>query len=240
MLGRTDSRPRTLLAPRGPPRLRGGLRGAPGLLAAGPPRLARGAGPRPGRGADRDRRDPRHDLRPQRDGHPGDDDPPRPAGGLSGVARRRDARGAGTQRAEIAATLAGILGLAATPPPSSARAARLRQGLRRPRPRPHDRPVERRSAPRSTAAPSPQVRLEPEAVRVYPLEGGAPKTTIAAHLLGFANREGDGQYGVEGRWQDALAGAPRVVARRARRVGTAEPGTSRRRWRRAAPASTSR
>ncbi|MFH0751179.1 MAG: penicillin-binding protein 2 [Chloroflexota bacterium] len=56
-----------------------------------------------------------------------------------------------------------------------------------------------------------QVRLEAEAVRVYPLEGGAPKTTIAAHLLGFANREGDGQYGVEGRWQDALAGAPRVV-----------------------------
>ena len=57
----------------------------------------------------------------------------------------------------------------------------------------------------------PQVRLEAEAVRVYPLEGGAPKTTIAAHVLGFANREGDGQYGVEGRWQDALAGAPRVV-----------------------------
>jgi cell division protein FtsI (penicillin-binding protein 3) len=55
------------------------------------------------------------------------------------------------------------------------------------------------------------VRLEPEPVRIYPLEGGAPKTTLAAHLLGFVNREGDGQYGVEGHWQEALAGAPRVV-----------------------------
>jgi cell division protein FtsI/penicillin-binding protein 2 len=56
-----------------------------------------------------------------------------------------------------------------------------------------------------------QVRLEPEAVRVYPLEGGAPKTTLAAQLLGFVNREGSGQYGVEAHWQEALAGSPRVV-----------------------------
>jgi cell division protein FtsI/penicillin-binding protein 2 len=56
-----------------------------------------------------------------------------------------------------------------------------------------------------------QVRLEPETVRVYPLEGGAPETSLAAHLLGFVNREGDGQYGIEGRWQAELAGAPRVL-----------------------------
>jgi cell division protein FtsI/penicillin-binding protein 2 len=56
-----------------------------------------------------------------------------------------------------------------------------------------------------------QVRLEPEAVRVYPLEGGAPGTTLAAQLLGFVNRDGAGQYGVESYWQDALAGAPRTV-----------------------------
>ncbi len=56
-----------------------------------------------------------------------------------------------------------------------------------------------------------QVRLEPEVVRVYPLEGGAPETSLASHLLGFVNREGEGQYGVEGRWQAELAGAPRVL-----------------------------
>ncbi len=56
-----------------------------------------------------------------------------------------------------------------------------------------------------------QVRLEPEPVRVYPLEGGAPDTTLAAHILGFVNRDGGGQYGVEGRWQEALAGSPRVM-----------------------------
>ncbi len=56
-----------------------------------------------------------------------------------------------------------------------------------------------------------QVRLEPEAVRVYPLDGGAPKTTLAAHLLGFVNRDGKGQYGIEGRWQEALGGSPQVL-----------------------------
>ena len=85
-----------------------------------------------------------------------------------------------------------------------------------------------------------QVRLEPEAVRVYPLDGGAPKTTIAAHLLGFANREGDGQYGVEGRWQDDARRRAAHRPRRARRLGAPEPGAGRRRWRRAAPGSTSR
>jgi cell division protein FtsI (penicillin-binding protein 3) len=115
-----------------------------------------------------------------------------------------------THRAEIAATLAGILGLDG----DAAAELRLRidsgkayvvlaRGLT----------TGQSSAVRVGLETGllTQVRLEPEAVRVYPLEGGAPKTTIAAHLLGFTNREGDGQYGVEGRWQDALAGAPRVV-----------------------------
>ena len=70
-----------------------------------------------------------------------------------------------------------------------------------------------------------QVRLEPEAVRVYPLDGGAPKTTIAAHLLGFVNREGVGQYGVEGRWQETLAGAPTIVV--AERDATGRPNLER-------------
>jgi cell division protein FtsI/penicillin-binding protein 2 len=53
--------------------------------------------------------------------------------------------------------------------------------------------------------------LEPEPVRVYPQAGGAPNTTLAATLLGFVNREGVGQYGVEQFYQDQLAGRPKIV-----------------------------
>jgi cell division protein FtsI/penicillin-binding protein 2 len=53
--------------------------------------------------------------------------------------------------------------------------------------------------------------LEPEPVRVYPQPGGAPSTTLAAKLLGFVNRDGVGQYGVEQYYQAQLGGTPRVV-----------------------------
>jgi cell division protein FtsI (penicillin-binding protein 3) len=53
--------------------------------------------------------------------------------------------------------------------------------------------------------------LEPEPERVYPQTGGGKDTTLAAHLLGFVNRDGVGQYGVEQAYQDALGGSPRVV-----------------------------
>jgi cell division protein FtsI/penicillin-binding protein 2 len=53
--------------------------------------------------------------------------------------------------------------------------------------------------------------LEPEPARVYPQSGGAPDTTLAAKLLGFVNREGVGQYGVEQYYQEQLAGRPRIV-----------------------------
>src|SRR4051794_5148935 len=55
------------------------------------------------------------------------------------------------------------------------------------------------------------VALEPEPVRVYPQSGGAPNTTLAAKLLGFVNREGVGQYGVEQFYQDQLGGRPKIV-----------------------------
>ncbi len=55
-----------------------------------------------------------------------------------------------------------------------------------------------------------QVSLEPEATRVSPQAGGAPDTSLAAQLLGFVNREGVGQYGIEQRYQDILAGAPKI------------------------------
>jgi cell division protein FtsI/penicillin-binding protein 2 len=55
------------------------------------------------------------------------------------------------------------------------------------------------------------ISLEPEPLRVYPQPGGAPDSTLAAHLLGFVNREGTGQYGVEAYHQASLAGEPRVL-----------------------------
>jgi cell division protein FtsI/penicillin-binding protein 2 len=53
--------------------------------------------------------------------------------------------------------------------------------------------------------------LESEPERVYPQTGGGPRSTLAANLLGFVNRDGDGQYGVEEQYQKALAGEPRVT-----------------------------
>ena len=63
--------------------------------------------------------------------------------------------------------------------------------------------------------------LEPEPVRAYPQAGGAPESTLAAHLIGFVNREGQGQYGVEQAWQDELAGEPRVLAAQRDALGRA-------------------
>ena len=50
--------------------------------------------------------------------------------------------------------------------------------------------------------------LESEPERVYPQAGGGPNSTLAAQLLGFVNREGTGQYGIEQAYQASLAGEP--------------------------------
>lgn len=68
--------------------------------------------------------------------------------------------------------------------------------------------------------------LEPEPVRLYPQAGGGPDTTLAAHLLGFVNREGKGQYGIEQFYQDDLAGVPTLVAANRDISGNALPDTS--------------
>jgi stage V sporulation protein D (sporulation-specific penicillin-binding protein) len=68
--------------------------------------------------------------------------------------------------------------------------------------------------------------LEPEQVRLYPQAGGGPATSLAAHVLGFVNREGTGQYGVEQYYQDALAGMPTLVAAQKDASGNAVPDTS--------------
>jgi cell division protein FtsI/penicillin-binding protein 2 len=55
------------------------------------------------------------------------------------------------------------------------------------------------------------VGMLPETKRVYPVEGVASDTTIAAQLIGFVDVNGRGQYGVEGEENALLAGTPGTV-----------------------------
>ena len=55
------------------------------------------------------------------------------------------------------------------------------------------------------------ITLEPVPERSYPQDGGAEGTTLAAALLGFVNSDGQGQYGVEEKYQAQLAGTPREL-----------------------------
>ena len=58
----------------------------------------------------------------------------------------------------------------------------------------------------------PGVGMLPETMRVYPINGVAPQTTLGAQLLGFVNVDGEGQYGVEGAEDALLAGLPGSVS----------------------------
>ena len=53
--------------------------------------------------------------------------------------------------------------------------------------------------------------FEEQPVRVYPQAGGAPNTSLASQLLGFVNAAGQGQYGIEQKYDSVLAGRPKVV-----------------------------
>jgi cell division protein FtsI (penicillin-binding protein 3) len=53
--------------------------------------------------------------------------------------------------------------------------------------------------------------LEPTPVRVYPQAGGAPRTSLAAQVLGFVNDAGSGQYGLEQQYDSLLAGKPQQL-----------------------------
>jgi cell division protein FtsI/penicillin-binding protein 2 len=57
----------------------------------------------------------------------------------------------------------------------------------------------------------PGVGLEEETQRSY-LPGIAPGSTLAANLLGFVNYNGDGQYGLEAKYQAQLAGTPGYIS----------------------------
>ena len=70
------------------------------------------------------------------------------------------------------------------------------------------------------------ISLKSEPERVYPQSGGGPDSTLAAHLLGFVNRENVGQYGVEQFYQDTLAGSPRILVARRDLNGHAMPETA--------------
>ncbi|HTK44541.1 MAG TPA: penicillin-binding protein 2 [Patescibacteria group bacterium] len=55
------------------------------------------------------------------------------------------------------------------------------------------------------------ISFESDSARTYPQAGGSPDSSLAAQLIGFVNRDGAGQYGVEQYYQDVLAGQPKVV-----------------------------
>jgi len=55
------------------------------------------------------------------------------------------------------------------------------------------------------------ISFESDSARSYPTAGGSPDSTLAAQLVGFVNREGQGQYGVEQFYQALLAGEPKVI-----------------------------
>ena len=82
----------------------------------------------------------------------------------------------------------------------------------------------------STAGTIKGITLESEPLRVYPQAGGGPHSTLAAQLLGFVNRDGTGQYGVEQQYQDILAGSPRVTIADRDAGGRAVPGTAQVAW----------
>ncbi len=63
----------------------------------------------------------------------------------------------------------------------------------------------------ATAAGIGGITFESDSARSYPQAGGGPKSSLAAQLIGFVNRNGDGQYGVEQFYQGVLAGQPKVV-----------------------------
>src|SRR4051794_3984786 len=138
-----------------------------------------------------------------------------------------------TRRREIAAQLATILGLDAAG--QAALLAKLVEGRQYVvLARGLEPATSQRIRDAIAAKEIEQVSLEPEPTRVYPQSGGGPDSTLAAHLLGFVNREGVGQYGVEQRYQAELAGSSKVVYAQKDVIGrpvlesstVADPGTA--------------
>jgi cell division protein FtsI/penicillin-binding protein 2 len=56
------------------------------------------------------------------------------------------------------------------------------------------------------------IGMLPETKRVYPIQGIAQDTTLAAQLLGYVDVDGHGQFGIEGGENALLAGTPGAVS----------------------------
>ncbi len=131
------------------------------------------------------------------------------------------------QRAQTAATVVQILGLSGD---AAANATALVNSDRPYAVLAHDlTPAQSDAVREALAGDHPTafaLILEPEELRQYPQAGGAPGTTLAAQLLGFVNRQGLGQYGVEQYYQTMLAGKDTMVAAQQDRSGNLIPDTS--------------
>jgi len=57
----------------------------------------------------------------------------------------------------------------------------------------------------------PGISLQPTRMRYYPQPGGGAESSLASHVLGFVNGEGVGQYGIEGYYDQLLAGTSEVT-----------------------------
>ena len=55
------------------------------------------------------------------------------------------------------------------------------------------------------------ISFETDTIRDYPQAGGGPGVSLASHLLGFVNHDGQGQYGIEQYYQSQLSGTPEIV-----------------------------
>lgn len=63
----------------------------------------------------------------------------------------------------------------------------------------------------SSAGLLPGISLREVRTRLYPQPGGASGTSLASHVLGFVNGSGEGQYGVEGYYNEQLRGSAQVT-----------------------------
>jgi cell division protein FtsI (penicillin-binding protein 3) len=128
------------------------------------------------------------------------------------------------QRTATGAGLATILGL------DSAGAADLQAKLDSGRPyvvlaKDLDESVVQKIRAGQAAGSLTDLSLDSVPTRVYPQKGGGPDSTLAAQLLGFVNLEGVGQYGIEQRYQDVLAGRPETIVAQRDANGNPLPDT---------------
>ena len=128
------------------------------------------------------------------------------------------------RRAEVASSLVGLLGLTGeaaanltTRMTSDREYVVLARGLDA-RMSDHIRDLSTGTAPMLSG-----LILEPEQQRLYPQSGGGPETSLAAHLLGFVNREGTASTASSSSTRTGSPGPPGSSRRRRTRRATPSP-----------------